>query len=269
MLARWRAAGLLWPTLLTLLTLPVLIALGTWQWQRLTWKQGLIAKIEQRVKATPVSYTSALADFLKTGDVEYLRISVTGTFDHAHERHLYAPRASSQGWNVFTLLKPDGDQPPVYVNRGWVPDKLKDPASRTEGQVTGPVTITGLVRADEKRTMFAAPDDSKGNRWYLRDTWVMRWGAEGVPPPDKMALMRIQGYAPFSLDAEADPANPGGWPKGGTTEVRLPNSHLQYVVTWYGLALTLLVIFGVYVRQRLSELNTAPNAGRDETPLQP
>ena len=103
MLARWRAAGLLWPALLTLVTLPVLIGLGTWQWQRLTWKQGLIAKLEARVKAEPVTYTAALSQVVQTGDVEYLRVRVTGTFDHAEERHLYAPRTSSQGWNVFTL----------------------------------------------------------------------------------------------------------------------------------------------------------------------
>lgn len=258
MLARWRAAGLLWPFLLTLFTVPVLIGLGTWQWQRLAWKQDLIAKLEARVKAEPVSYTAALAEFVRTGDVEYRRVRVTGTFDHADERHLYAPRSSSQGWNVFTLLKPDGDQPPVYINRGWVPDKLKDPSSRADGQVTEPVSIVGLVRMDEAQTMFAAPNDPKGNRWYLRDTWAMRWGAKGPPPRDQLELLRIQGYAPFSIDAEAAPENPGGWPRGGTTEIRLPNSHLQYVVTWYGLALTLLVIFGVYARQRLAAASGAP-----------
>lgn len=261
MLARWRAAGLLWPALLTLFTLPVLVGLGTWQWHRMNWKADLIAKLEARVKAEPVSYTSALSKFivskddLKTGDVEYLRVRVTGTFDHAEERHVYAPRSSSQGWNIFTLLKTGDGQPPVYINRGWVPDRLKDPATRVEGQISGPVTITGLARLDEPKTMFAAPNDPKTNRWYQRDTWAMRWGEKGPPTPGEAQLMRIEGYAPFSIDAEADPANPGGWPKGGTTEIRLPNSHLQYVVTWYALALTLAVIFVVFARQRLAELD--------------
>lgn len=260
MLARWRAAGLLWPALLTLFTLPVLIGLGTWQLQRMHWKQDLIAKLEARVKSEPVTYTAVLSEFVTTSedlniDVEYLRVRLTGTYDHSEERHVYAPRSSSQGWNVFTLMKTDGNQPPVYVNRGWVPDKLKDPATRAEGQVSGPVTVTGLVRMDEPKTMFAAPNDAKGNRWYQRDTWAMRWGEKGPPPTNELAQMRLQGYAPFSIDAEAEPANPGGWPKGGTTEVRLPNSHLQYVVTWYGLAVTLIVIFGVFARQRLIEFD--------------
>ena len=259
MLARWRAAGLVWPTVFTLAMMPVLIALGTWQWQRLEWKRDLIAKLEARVAAEPVSYTAVLSEFLKsspdlkTGDVEYMRVRVRGTFDHAEERHVYAPRSSSQGWNVFTLLKPDGNQPPVYINRGWVPDKFKDPATRPEGQTVGTVTVIGLARLDDPKTMFAAPNDAKGNRWYQRDTWAMRWGEKGPPSPDELSLMRLQGYAPFSIDAEAEPVNAGGWPQGGTTPVRLPNSHLQYVVTWYGLALTLAVIFAVYARQRLAE----------------
>lgn len=259
MLARWRAAGLLWPAILTALTLPVLVALGTWQLQRMHWKADLIAKLEARTKAEPVSYTAALGEFvksdpdLKTGDVEYLRVRVTGTFDHNEERHVYAPRTSSQGWNVFTPLKPEGGQPPVYINRGWVSDKFKDQSTRAEGQITGPVTITGLARLDEPKSMFAAPNDPKSNRWYQRDTWAMRWGEKGPPSPAELQAMMLQGYAPFSIDAEAEPANPGGWPKGGATEVKLPNSHLQYVVTWYALAITLLVIFAVFARQRLAD----------------
>lgn len=267
MLARWRAAGLIWPSILTVLMLPVLIGLGTWQWQRMAWKADLIAKLEARAKAEPVSYTSALGEFvksdpdLKTGDVEYLRVRVTGTFDYGEERHVYAPRTSSQGWNVFTLLNVEGGQPPVYINRGWVSDKFKDPATRAEGQISGPVTITGLARLDEPTSMFAAPNDPKSNRWYQRDTWALRWGEKGPPSPSERQMMQLQGYAPFSIDAEAEPANPGGWPKGGTTAVKLPNSHLQYVVTWYGLALTLIVIFAVFARQRLVEF--------DEKRLQP
>ena len=97
MLTRWRAAGLVLPSVLALLLLPVLLGLGTWQLQRKAWKEQLMAKIETRSKAEPVSYTAALAQFVQTGDVEYLRVRVTGTFDHAEERHLYAPRESGPG----------------------------------------------------------------------------------------------------------------------------------------------------------------------------
>ena len=256
MFARWRTAGLLWPALMTLVMLPVLIGLGNWQWQRKSWKEDLIAKIETRSKGEPVTYTAALNEFVKTGDVEYTRVRIMGIFDHAEERHVYAPRAESQGWNVFTLLKPEGGFP-VFVNRGWVSDAVKDPAKRAAGQIVGPVTVTGLLRLDEKKGWFTPQPDFAGNRWYARDTWAMRWGSSPEPSAEMLATMRLAAYAPFSIDAEAEPANPGGWPKGGTTEIHLPNSHLQYVVTWYGLALTLLGVFTVFARQRLA----APDDG--------
>ena len=56
-----------------------------------------------------------------------------------------------------------------------------------------------------------------------------------------------QAYAPFFVDADAVPENPGGWPKGGT-RLDLPNRHLEYVVTWYGLALTLIGVFAAFAR---------------------
>jgi surfeit locus 1 family protein len=56
------------------------------------------------------------------------------------------------------------------------------------------------------------------------------------------------GSLPFYVDAAAVP-NPGGWPKGGVTRLRLPNDHLQYAITWYALAAALLVIYVVYHRQ--------------------
>ncbi len=255
MLQRWRDAGLVMPILMTLAMLPVLAGLGTWQWQRLAWKEDLIAKIEARTKAEPISYTAALSQVVQKGEADYTRLRISGTFDHAQERHVYAPTTAAQGWHVYTLFKPEGGQPPLFVNRGWVPDPLKDPAKRAEGQFAGPVTITGLARAPQVLGLFTPANDVTSNRYYARDLDALRWGADGQPRPDQLETMRLVPYAPFSIDAEAEPANPGGWPKGGTTEIRLPNSHLQYVVTWYGLALTLLGVFIVFARQRLAALD--------------
>lgn len=263
MLHRWRQAGLILPTILTLLTLPVLIGLGTWQWQRLAWKEDLITKIAARTKAEPINYADALALSANPDDINYKRIQLTGTFDHASERHLYAPQSSGPAWHVYTLLRPQGGALPIWVNRGSVPEKLKDPSTRSQGQITTPVTLVGLARLPEPKAAFTPDPDRAGNRWYARDLDAMRWGPEGAPTPEQLASMRLEPYAPFALDAEATPQNPDGWPKGGTTLVRLSNSHLQYVVTWYGLALTLLGVFAAFARQRLSA-TAQPNTTADK-----
>lgn len=258
MLERWRQAGLVWPAILTAMLLPVFLGLGTWQWQRKTWKEDLIAKIEARRTAEPVSYIQALSQFVKTEDVDYLRVRITGTFDHGSERHLYDPKPEGLGWDVYTLLEPEGGGIPVFVNRGWVPDALKNPAKRPEGQVSGPQTVVGLVRLDEPRRAFVPDNDVKANRWYVRDTWTMRWGEQTPPEPQQFASSKATAYAPFSIDAEAEPANPGGWPKGGTTELHIRNAHLQYVVTWYAMALTLLGVFAAFARQKLAAVANPP-----------
>jgi surfeit locus 1 family protein len=63
--------------------------------------------------------------------------------------------------------------------------------------------------------------------------------------------MKLRPYALFALDADALPANPGGWPQGGVTYVALSNRHLEYAGTWYGLALTLVGVFVAFARGRL------------------
>ena len=56
---------------------------------------------------------------------------------------------------------------------------------------------------------------------------------------------------PIFIDADATP-NPGGFPIGGVTLIDLPNSHLQYAVTWYGLAAALAGVMGVVLWRRRS-----------------
>ena len=44
---------------------------------------------------------------------------------------------------------------------------------------------------------------------------------------------------------------PGGLPRGGVTRLDLPNRHLEYALTWYGLALTLIGVYGAFAASRL------------------
>ena len=258
MLARWRATGLLIPSLMTLVMLPVLIGLGTWQLNRKAWKEDLIAKLAARPKAEPVSLQAALEQFQKTGEAEYVRVRVKGTFDFTSERHLYAPADNGLGWEIYTPFYAE-DGTTLFINRGWVPDKLKDPEKRAQGQIARPVEVTGLLRASARKAWFSADNDPEGNRWYWRDLGGMWLNGND---PALMDLMKRKANAPFSLDVEAEPANPGGWPKGGATFVQLTNRHLEYAVTWYGTALTLLGVFVVFARQRLAQIS-------GDKPLQP
>jgi surfeit locus 1 family protein len=221
-------------TALTLAAFALLIGLGVWQLQRLHWKQGLIAEIETRTKGEPISLGQATALVRAGQDPSYYRVKVEGRFDHAKELYLYAVTEGGVGWHVITPLTTETGEV-VLIDRGFVPNELRNPASRAAGQLGGVVTETGLVRVPQTQGTFVPDNEVGANRWFWRD----------LP-----AMARSIGAAevvPFYLEAEQSEV-PGGWPAGGQTRVELPNNHLQYAITWFLMAAALLIIYGVYVR---------------------
>ncbi|MBW9078044.1 SURF1 family protein [Agrobacterium pusense] len=219
---------------LVLLALAILLGLGTWQVKRLYWKEALLADIEERRNAAPDTVAEIEAIAKSGGDIEYRKVSLSGTFDHARERHFFATHQGRTGYYIYTpLTLADGRV--LFVNRGFVPFEMKDPAKRSEGQVTGEVTITGLARAPlvAKPSSLLPDNDIAKNIFYWKDLAAMASSAD--IPPDWLVKLFV--------DADAAP-NPGGWPQGGVTLIDLPNNHLQYAITWYGLAAALVIVAG-------------------------
>ncbi|MGQ0672176.1 MAG: SURF1 family protein [Hyphomicrobium sp.] len=241
MLSTLRDKRLLWPTAMTVLALPILLALGSWQLDRLAWKEGLIASIAERVSQPPIGLGEANRRFLDTGEAEYVRVRARGRFHHDKERYLYAPDPDrGPGFQVITPFEVAGDGAILFVNRGWVPDALKEPALRAAGQAAGEVEVTGLLRRPESPGAFTPDNDPVRNLWYWRDfSGMFKASFENTERP----------YIPMFLDAEAGP--PGTWPQGGTTRVALPNRHLEYAITWFGLAGALAAVYAAYVAGRL------------------
>jgi surfeit locus 1 family protein len=248
-MTRFRALAL--PLLMTAVGLAVLVGLGTWQLERREWKLALIERIEARAHADPLPLAAAKRRWEESGDIEYLRLALTGRFLHDQERHLYTIVDGRAGWQVITPLQTPGGEI-VLVDRGFVPEERKDAAARREGQVQGSVRLTGLARAAGRPSWFTPDNRPDLNRWFWRDIPGM---TASLPP----ALG--ERAAPFVVEAEAAPV-PGGWPRGGVTRLALPNRHLEYAITWFGLAAALIAVFALYARRRLSQAGSAKdNAG--------
>jgi surfeit locus 1 family protein len=229
--------GLVGLTALMLASLALLIGLGVWQLKRLEWKQGLIAQIEARTKGPPITLEDAVALAGQGRDPSYYRVRVDGRFHHAKERYLYAVSEGRVGWHVITPLETeDGDI--VLVDRGFVPDELKDPSARALGQVENVVTVIGIARSPETQTLFTPDNEPKVNRWFWRDLAGM---ARSMFPAGTIDV------APFFLEADKSKV-PGFWPEGGQTRLEIPNNHLQYAITWFLLGACLLIVYGLYVR---------------------
>lgn len=233
--------GLLWPAVFTLALLPILLGLGFWQLQRLAWKENLIASIHAEVGKPPAPLEQPADAWKELGQLEYRPVSVTGHFRHGDERRLFASGDGVTGWHIYTPLETEGGNI-LFVNRGFVPEELKEPGARAAGETEGPVTVTGLVRKPAVKGSFDPDPDTVHNVWYWRDLAGM---TASLPEADRGRVL------PFFVDAAAAPANPGGWPKGGVTRLDIPNRHLEYVLTWFGLAATLVAMFGVFAWTRL------------------
>lgn len=224
-----------WPTLFTVPALIALVALGTWQIQRLHWKQDLIAKLQSRSTGAAVAPPGPASDL---EGFEFQRVFLRGTFRHDGELYILGrARSGSPGLHVLTPLVPAGGGPAILVDRGWVPFERRAPSSRAEGQVAGPVMLEGIVRLQKEPGLFTPENEPANNTWFFVDTDAMSKAA-GIP-------LRA-GYYVVADDADL----PGGFPKGGQWRLDIRNDHLEYALTWYSLAVALLVIYILYHRRR-------------------
>ena len=211
----------------------ILVWLGVWQLQRLQWKLALIATVQAHMVAPPISLDQALR--MNADDVQYRRVALAGRFDNGKEAYLFTTGPSGEpAYHVLTPFISD-DGKTMLVDRGLVPEDKRPAASRIP--VDGPTRIVAVWRVPDPPNGFTPVPDPARHVWYAHDM---------------AGLARASGVswtAPVVLEADSHP-NPGGWPKGGQTVVSFRNEHLQYALTWFGLAAGLL---GVYLAYHVSK----------------
>jgi len=227
--------GLLIPVVFLLGSLAVLLSLGTWQLGRKAWKEALIATLTERAAAAPVELPPAEQGAgLTPENSEFRRVKLHADF-RGDSALVYTSGSAlrddvkSPGYFVFTAGRLAGGQR-VVVNRGYAKD-------RSSAAVAGPQEIVGALRWPEPSPFFVTDYDASADVWHVRDHRLMArrrgWGE----------------VAPFYIEQEA-PVPPSGVPHPAPLRVNLPNHHLQYALTWYGLALVLVGVFAAWVLQR-------------------
>lgn len=219
-------------TLVTAVALAILIGLGVWQVKRLAWKEALLARVAalQSAPARPVG--PVLADMAKGGDADFTRVTLDCPgLAKAPFLELYAVRDGEPGVRLVSACKVDAaGYGAVLVDRGFVAQSVSarppvDPADRT------PFALTGVFRKPDKPSFVTPPNDVGGDHWYWRDHPAMA-KALGAGPPAPQVLMAETATNPDwkALVPAPVPAD-------------IPNRHLEYALTWFGLAAALA---GVY-----------------------
>lgn len=224
--------SLLWPTIWSAFGLLLLLGLGTWQVQRLYWKEGLIAERNAALAAAPVPLPKTLDE---ARPLEFHPVRAEGQFLNDHELYLNAQSLKGDaGFHIVTPFRLS-DGAVIFIDRGFVPTDHKAPATRAAGEIAGPTAVTGLLRLPEPPGWFTPANEPAKNSWFSIDLPAMAQAAN-------IGAGDVGSALPFYIDADKTPV-PGGWPQGGQTITDLPNNHLQYAITWYALAVALIAIY--------------------------
>jgi surfeit locus 1 family protein len=252
---------LLWPGLATLIALATLLSLGSWQLSRKAEKEAQLRGLAMAMTSSPLDLNArnlndvgvhgpGVSNEARSSIAELTRVTISGVFMQARNVPVRATLPATSGgltsgigffW-MTPLETQSGDV--VFINRGFVNSGSgwKAPAVRTP---EGPQVISGLMRKPERKQMFTPTDIPAQGEYFTRDPITMAQAA-GLSP-DKVAF--------FFIDAERQPGNLvppiGADPR--EMIARIPNNHLQYAVTWFGFALTLIGVFGFFARARLRE----------------
>lgn len=186
-----------------------LLWLGTWQVQRLGWKTGILDQIETRLAAEPVTVPP---DPDPARD-QYLRVLETGAIEPG-ELHVYtsAP-ARGVGYRVIVPFRL-GDGRLILLDRGFVPITEKEAARHL-----GPIQVRGSLLWPRETDGFTDAPDLAKNIWFARDVATMS-AALGTRPVMLVTEASDDATAPFAMPVTID----------------IPNDHLQYAITWFGLA---------------------------------
>lgn len=204
----------------------VLVWLGTWQVQRLAWKEGVLADIETRIAAAPVT----LPDAPDPEEQRYLPVEVTGAFGGGALRVLVSRKRVGAGHLIISPFETEGGRR-ILVDRGFL--KLDAALSAAP---EGPVTVTGNLHWPDDRNSSTPPNDIAGNIWFARDIaqMAMTLGTEPILLVTRQMSQPDGAVTPLPVDTG-----------------HIPNDHLQYAITWFSLAAIWAVMTGYFLwRQR-------------------
>ncbi len=205
----------IWPVLFGLLGTIILSSLGVWQLQRLGWKTEILAEIDARISAAPVSVPEtpdSVAD-------RFLPVMAEGRFAPDYVRVLVSQRGVGAGYRIISPLETANGRR-ILVDRGILPV-----AAETPPVSDGPVIVIGNLHWPDETDGFTPDNDIAGNTWFARDVDALAAHLETEPT--------------LLIAANVSPADPAVTPLPVTSE-GIPNNHLGYAIQWFGLAMVWL-----------------------------
>lgn len=188
----------------------ILVSLGLWQVERLAWKEGVLAEIDARIGAEPV----ALPETADPEEDRFLPVEMTGEFTEGTLRVLVSQKRVGAGYRLISPFRTDDRI--VLLDRGFI--RVEQPVPDVPA---GTVTVIGNIHWPDDRNSSTPENDEAGNTWFARDIVQMSvaLGTEPLLVIARDMSQPEQGVTPLPVDSSF-----------------IPNDHLEYAVTWFGLA---------------------------------
>ena len=198
-------------------------SLGTWQLYRLQWKLELIDEIKDGLNSKPINFS-------KKNIKNYQKVKFNGIFDFSKQIYLYSLNDNgAPGYDVLTPITTNANEI-LLINRGWINKSNKN---NKKINFTQNSSLEGIIKKITKPNPFKPENDLKKNIWY------------------SLNLRDLEKYTGYNLNnfILILQNNQNQLIKTKTVSADLPNNHLKYAITWYSVALSILLYF-LYFRKK-------------------
>ena len=198
-------------------------SLGTWQVYRLQWKLGLINEINNGLNSEPVFFSN-------TNLINYQKVKFNGTFDFEKQIYLYSLNSKgTPGYDIVTPIKTNSNEI-LLVNRGWINKDTRD--NKNINRINSK-SFEGILKKITKPNLFKPENDIENNIWY------------------SLKLEDLESFTGYKLNNVVIylESNQNNLVKNKIISPNLPNNHLKYAITWYSVALSILLYF-LYFRKK-------------------
>lgn len=199
------------------LIIGLFISLGNWQLRRLQWKTAILADIETRIAAYPVPIPTAP----NPQTDRFLPVFATGHVTGREIHVLVSTRDHGARYRIIQAFQTDQGRR-ILVDRGIIPLTAKEsPRTNTH------MRVIGNLHWPDEIDGYTPDNDLAANIWFSRDVATL---AAALNTEQTLIIARND---PVPNDHITPlPVDSAG----------IPNRHLEYVVTWYGMALVWVVM---------------------------
>ena len=198
----------------------VLLSLGTWQVQRLAWKEGILAEIDVKISGAPIKLPLSPNEEAH----KYQPVEVSGRFLETRIRVLVSQKLIGAGYRIIQPFQ-TADRV-ILVDRGFV--KI----DQTEDLRNDAATVLGNLHWPDEVDEYTPEPDLTQDIWFARDVPAVAQALNADP-----ILVIAREITPSREKVSPIPISSSG----------IPNDHLQYAITWYSLATVWAGMSGLFL----------------------